>query len=122
MYAIGIKGQTPRILLDTTDPIKLAAETLEGEVAVPVDGPGGYLLSDCGTCASPVEPLAAAPVWTFRSWLDQWPRSVQLSLIRKVQSDPEVKLAYDRLVSENIFPIDDADAAYLETIISKETQ
>lgn len=64
LFAIGMPGQTPRLLLTGRGIERIEIHLNEGEVALPVDGPGEWLISADGKSVSAVPPSIE------RQWMD----------------------------------------------------
>lgn len=63
-YAIGVPGQSPRIIFEANHISKATAECKDAEVAVPVDSIGDFEITECGTMVrdrvKPIEELQDA--------------------------------------------------------------
>lgn len=61
MFAIGLPGRTPRILFSGSN---VEPQLQDGEVALPVEAPGEYLISADG------QSVSAVPHSVERQWMD----------------------------------------------------
>lgn len=64
LFALGLPGHAPRLLLSGRDIERVEIHLEAGEVALPVDGPGDWLISPDGKAVSAVPPSVE------RQWMD----------------------------------------------------
>lgn len=72
LFAVGLPGQTPRLLLTGRGIERVEIHLIDGEVALPVDGPGEWLIAADGQSISAVLPSVE------RQWMDVRRRRDQL--------------------------------------------
>lgn len=72
LFAVGLPGQTPRLLLTGRGIERVEIHLDDGEVALPVDGPGEWLISTDG------QSISAVPLSAERQWMDIRRRRDQL--------------------------------------------